>query len=130
MKSEKRRLKDNIPQYLVQLVNLAWDTQNAMFNFEQNRERPSIDIEDEMESEEKFKLLLQRLFYRYEPKFKASSVNISDEVKEQLKEKNVLQLDFNHAKQLCTNIRDLMEDIGHTTFAKRIHEDTTLGGKN
>jgi len=129
MKSEKRRLKNNIPQYLVQLVNLAWDTQNAMFNFEQNRERPSIDIEDEMESEEKFKQLLQRLFYRYEPKFKSSSISIDKEVQEELQDKNVINLDFEHAKTLCTNIRDLMEDIGHTTFAKRIHEDVEIGGR-
>ena len=129
MKSEKRRLKNNIPQYLVQLVNLAWDTQNAMFNFEQNRERPSIDIEDEMESEEKFKQLLQRLFYRYEPKFKSSSISIDKEVQEELQDKNVINLDFEHAKTLCTNIRDLMEDIGHTTFAKRIHADVEIGGR-
>ncbi|MFP4019738.1 MAG: hypothetical protein ACLFUH_10880 [Bacteroidales bacterium] len=126
---EQRRLKDNIPQYLKQLVNLAWDCQNAMFNYEQERERPSIGMNGMIESEKEFKDLLQRLYFRYEPKFKNSSVSIDSDVKKALKNNSVINLDFETAKKLCINIRDLMEDIGHTTFTQKVHKDVELGGK-
>lgn len=130
METDKKWLDENIPQYLKQLVNLAWDTQNAMFNYEQETERPYIDIEIQEKSKNNFKMLLQRLFYRYEPKFKNSSVNISKEVKKELENgKSVINLDIETAKTLCTDIRDLMEDIGHTSFSKNVHKDKKLGGK-
>lgn len=122
MKSGEREYKYDVPEYLRALLMLAWETQEAMFDAIEARRETSNPRE-----EREFKRLLQKLYFRYKPKFEhTEKVEVGD-LQEDIEEVGILQLSFEDARTLTRKIRDLMEILGHTRFERNIYQEEGFG---
>jgi hypothetical protein len=118
-----KQYQEENPRYLNALLELAWETQEAMFDAEEARR----DSAAEQEVAE-FKRLLRRLYFRYRVKFwHVSKVELDDELRDRIAEVGVRNLEFDAACEVCRTVTDLQEALGHTQFERPTHHEEGFG---
>ncbi|MFB6115358.1 MAG: hypothetical protein ABEK04_03620 [Candidatus Nanohalobium sp.] len=122
---QEKELKYDVPSWLENLLDLAHETGNSMFETELTRKDSQLFHESD-NREKEFKALLRQLFFWYKPKFEYSeNRDLSEDLREKLDNaQDVWRLDFDESRHLFREIRDLMEDLGHTRFEGNVHSET------
>jgi hypothetical protein len=122
----EREFQFDIPEWLHDLLELAKETGKAMFDAEQ-QQKFEHSFEESAYTQMEFKLMLRRLYFWYEPKFKDSKDVSTPNSLDLDNPTDVYKLDFKEARELFRSIRDLMEEIGHTKFSSAVHEEEGVG---
>lgn len=129
MPDKERKYKRTVPQYLQYLLDLSLQAQHWMHKAKREMRRPDFNEARYEKAKRKFQEYLEELYFAYRPKFEHSdSHTIQDEVGQKLeKGTDVADLSFDDCQTLMQDIRELQEQLGHTSFESKVHSEQGVG---